>query len=46
MDESWLDVTGSQQLFGDGKTIADALRRRVREDLGITISVGVSDNKS
>ncbi len=46
VDESWLDVTGSRQLFGDGKTIADELRRRVREELGITISVGVSDNKS
>ena len=46
VDESWLDVTGSQQLFGDGKTIADELRRRVREDVGITISVGVSDNKA
>ena len=46
VDESWLDVTGSQRLFGDGKTIADQLRRRVREELGITISVGVSDNKA
>ncbi len=46
IDESWLDVTGSQQLFGDGKTIADTLRRRVREEIGITISVGVSWNKT
>ena len=46
VDESWLDVTGSQRLFGDGKTIADELRRRIREELGITISVGVSDNKT
>ena len=46
IDESWLDVTGSQLLFGDGVTIADQLRRRVREELGITISVGVSDNKT
>ncbi len=46
IDESWLDVTGSRQLFGDGVTIADMLRRRVREELGITISVGVSDNKT
>lgn len=45
VDESWLDVTGSRSLFGDGRTIADMLRRRVREELGITISVGVSDNK-
>ena len=33
VDESWLDVTGSQRLFGDGKTIADELRRRIREIL-------------
>lgn len=46
VDESWLDVTASRQLFGDGVTIADTLRRRIREELGITISVGVSDNKS
>ena len=46
IDESWLDVTGSRLLFGDGKTIADTLRRRVREELGLTISVGVSFNKT
>jgi len=45
VDESWLDVTGSQRLFGDGVSIADALRRRIRETLGVTISVGVSDNR-
>ncbi len=45
IDESWLDVTGSQKLFGDGKTIADTLRRLIRDEVGITISVGVSFNK-
>lgn len=45
IDESWLDVTGSERLFGDGKTIADTLRHRVREEVGVTISVGVSFNK-
>ncbi|MEG1385061.1 MAG: DNA polymerase IV, partial [Oscillospiraceae bacterium] len=45
IDESWLDVTGSEHLFGDGKAIADELRRRIREELGLTISVGVSFNK-
>jgi len=45
IDESWLDVTGSRRLFGDGRQIADELRRRVREELGLTISVGVSFNK-
>ncbi len=46
IDESWLDVTGSRLLFGDGKQIADTLRHRVKEELGITISVGVSFNKT
>lgn len=45
IDESWLDVTGSQRLFGNGKTIADTLRERVKRETGLTISVGVSFNK-
>ncbi|MBQ7891001.1 MAG: DNA polymerase IV [Erysipelotrichaceae bacterium] len=45
IDEAWLDVTGSQMLFGDGKCIADTLRMRIKEELGITASVGVSFNK-
>lgn len=45
IDESWLDVTGSLHHFGNGKMIADELRRRIREEIGITISVGVSFNK-
>ena len=46
IDESWLDITGSMHLFGgDGKAIADRLRARLRQELGLTISVGVSFNK-
>ena len=45
IDESWLDVTGSQTLFGDGPVIAERLRREVRQETGLTISVGVSFNK-
>lgn len=45
IDESWLDVTGSQKLFGSGEEIADQLRQTVKDELGITISVGVSYNK-
>lgn len=45
LDECWLDVTGSLSLHGNGKTIAEELRRRIREELGITASVGVSFNK-
>lgn len=45
IDESWLDVTGSRKLFGSGEEIAAILRKRIREEIGITISVGVSFNK-
>lgn len=45
VDESWLDVTASRKLFGDGKTIADTLRKRVKEELGLSLSIGVSYNK-
>lgn len=45
IDESWLDVTGSQKLFGDGNAIAERIRREVKEELGITVSIGVSFNK-
>ena len=46
IDESFLDVTGSRHLFGSGREIADALRRRIREEIGVTVSVGVSFNKT
>lgn len=43
IDESFLDVTGSMNLFGmTPREMADDIRRRVREEIGITISVGVS----
>ena len=46
IDESWLDVTGSLHLFHtDGKGLADRIRQTIREELGLTISVGVSFNK-
>jgi len=45
MDECWLDVTGSRGIFGDGMTIAEEIRRTVREELGLTVSIGVSYNK-
>lgn len=45
IDESWLDVSASKKLFGDGRAIADKLRKTIREKLNLTISVGVSFNK-
>lgn len=45
LDEAWLDVTESQTMFGDGEAIADRIRDRIKTELGITASVGVSFNK-
>ncbi len=45
MDECWLDVTGSQGLFGSGESIAEDVRQRIKSELGITVSIGVSFNK-
>ncbi|NLV15591.1 MAG: DNA polymerase IV [Syntrophomonadaceae bacterium] len=45
LDEAWLDVTGSTHLFGDGPQIADEIRERIKFELGVTVSIGVSFNK-
>lgn len=45
MDECWLDVTGSTQLYGSGEQIAEEIRQTVKDELGITVSIGVSFNK-
>lgn len=45
IDESWLDVTASRNLFGSGKEIADTIRETVKNELGLTLSIGVSYNK-
>ena len=45
MDECWLDISGIENLSGDGLAIAEEIRNSVREETGLTISVGVSFNK-
>lgn len=45
MDECWLDVTDSQLLFGNSEKIAHDIRRSVKRELGLTVSIGVSFNK-
>jgi len=42
LDEAWADVTADGR---DGRVLADEIRRRVKEELGVTVSVGVSYNK-
>ncbi len=45
MDECWLDTTGSAALFGNGLKIANEIRRRVKREFDLTVSIGVSYNK-
>jgi len=46
LDENWIDLTNSlPYLHNDPVSIANTIRRRVKEELGVTVSVGVSFNK-
>ena len=44
MDECWLDVTGSD-IYGSAMEIAQAIRLATKDELGLTVSIGVSFNK-
>ncbi len=45
IDENWLDVTRSAELYGSGLDIAKDISRRIKSELGLTVSIGVSWNK-
>ncbi len=44
-DEAFIDVTGSQRLLGPPEAIAHEVKRGIRDELGLTASVGVAPNK-
>ena len=46
VDEAFLDVSHVQRLFGTPREIAQTIKRRIREELGLTCSVGIARNKS
>lgn len=45
LDENWIDVSGSLELFGSAEDIAHSIRMAVKQEIGLTVSVGVSFNK-
>ena len=45
IDECWLDVTDSAGIKGDGYKVAQEISSRIKSELGITVSIGVSFNK-
>lgn len=48
MDEAWIDLTGTDGVYtlSDGVAKANLIRKKVYEETGLTLSVGVSDNKT
>jgi DNA polymerase-4 len=45
LDESWLDVTNSVKLHGSGEKIANKISSEIKDELGVTVSIGISWNK-
>ena len=45
IDEAFLDMTGTEALFGPPLTAAHTIRRRVRRELGFTVNVGIAPNR-
>ena len=45
IDEAFVDMTGTENLWGDPVTAAEKIRSRIREELGFTVNIGISDNK-
>jgi len=45
IDEAWVDMTGTERLYGDPRLAAEEMRRRIWEELGFTVNIGISTNK-
>lgn len=45
LDECWLDVTDNVKSIEEGRLLAEEIRERIKNELGITVSIGVSWNK-
>ena len=45
IDEAWVDMTGTQGLYGTPLMAAELMRSRINEELGFTVNIGISSNK-
>lgn len=45
LDEAFLDVTGSLKLFGSAENIGKQIKDRIKNEIGLTASVGIAPNK-
>ena len=45
IDEAWMDVTNSRKLFGTPSDIATSVQKRLKEEMGLWCSIGISENK-
>ena len=45
IDEAWVDMTGTERLWGSPRLAAELMRRRIHEELGFTVNIGISSNK-
>lgn len=45
IDEAYMDMTGTENLWGSPVETADRIRRRIRDELGFTVNIGISENK-
>ena len=45
IDEAWVDMTGTERLWGSPRLAAERMRKRIWEELGFTVNIGISSNK-
>lgn len=45
IDEAFMDMTGTERLFGEPLKVAETIKNRIKDELGFTVNIGISDNK-
>ena len=45
IDEAWVDMTGTERLWGTPRVAAEKMRQRINDELGFTVNIGISSNK-